>query len=41
MDKQKFNQPEMNITPVNEIDIIRTSGGGTGGNDIVLPEDEW
>lgn len=35
MEKQKFNEPEMNVTLVEEDDIIRTSGG------IELPDDVW
>lgn len=35
MEKQKFNEPEMNVTHVNEADIIRTSAE----NAIPLPDD--
>ncbi len=35
MEKQKFNEPEITVIPVDETDIIRTSGG------IELPDDIW
>lgn len=34
MEKQKFTEPEINVTHVDETDIIRTSG-------IELPDDIW
>lgn len=35
MEKKIFNEPEINITPVSDEDIIRTSEG------ITLPDDWW
>lgn len=35
MEKKTFNEPQVIVTPVEDNDIIRTSGG------IVLPDDIW
>lgn len=41
MKKQKFNQPEINVTPINGEDIIRTSDGEVQKPGIELPDDVW
>lgn len=37
MEKQKFNEPEIKVTPITETDIIRTSGG----EGMPLPDEWW
>ena len=35
MEKKQFNEPEINVTLIEENDAISTSGG------VVLPDDWW